>query len=384
MTPSRSRSHGSSRGRSSGQSRGGRRSWRPPVPGTVRLFSGDPTLVDRVLGLAAAAGVEIAAADDPSDVAADAGPADLLLVGADRLAALLDAPSDRLHRAGHPAIVVVVEGEAPPEVWREAVALGAEQVAVLPEAEPWLLDRLLDAGSGEAGAAVVAVLGGRGGAGASTFATALTVTAATEGLEPVLIDLDPLGGGLDLVLGAEDLPGLHWEDLAGLRGRLQPGLLTTGLPQVCGVRLLTWSRVADPSLPVAALRPVLDAASRESDLVVLDLPRRVDQAVSAVLGVADEVVLVVPAEVRATAAAGRVVTELGPLSRRMRLVVRGPAPTGLSATAVADALGLPLLGEIRAEPGLAAALDRGVAPPVRSRSPLALLCRRLTAELRAA
>jgi len=103
-----------------------------------------------------------------------------------------------------------------------------------------------------------------------------------------------------------------------------------------------------------------------------------------VLGAADEVVLVVPAEVRATAAAGRLAGELRPLCRRLRLVVRGPAPTGLTATAVADALGLPLLGEVRAEPGLAAALDRGVAPPVRARSPLALLCRRLATELRAA
>jgi len=368
--------------------------WRTPgLRGTVRLVSADPGLVDRVVGLAAAAGVDLVCG---SDAPTETGALELLLVGADRIAELVPVlegqggsmtsvgASRRAARRPGRGVVVVAQGEVAPQVWRQAVTLGADHVAVLPEADQWLLDRLLDVGSGEPEAVVVAVVGGRGGAGASTLAAALSVTAATEGIEPVLVDLDPWGGGLDLVLGAEDLPGLHWEDLSGLRGRLQPGLLTTGLPQVCGVRLLTWSREVDPVLPVAALRPVLDAAVRESDLVVLDLPRRLDEPAAGVLGAADEVVLVVPAEVRATAAAGRLAGELRPLCRRLRLVVRGPAPTGLTATAVADALGLPLLGEVRAEPGLAAALDRGVAPPVRARSPLALLCRRLATELRAA
>jgi hypothetical protein len=74
-----------------------------------------------------------------------------------------------------------------------------------------------------------------------------------------------------------------------------------------------------------------------------------------------------------------VLATLEPLAGEIALVVRGPAPTGLPAEAVADALGLPLAGELKPEPGLPAALDRGDVPPVRPRGPLALLCARLLA-----
>jgi secretion/DNA translocation related CpaE-like protein len=204
-------------------------------------------------------------------------------------------------------------------------------------------------------------------------------------MSPTLVDLDPLGGGLDLPLGAEDLPGLRWDDLASARGRLQPGLLTTGLPQAYGVRLVTWSRQGLARVGVEAVTAVLDAARRESGLVVVDLARNLEEpAARHVVQATTELLLVVPAEVRATAAAGRLLDVLEPLCGRIRLVVRGPAPTGLSAEAVADALVLPLAGQVRPEPGLAAALDRGLAPPLRPRGPLARLCRGLVSDLRAA
>ena len=56
-----------------------------------------------------------------------------------------------------------------------------------------------DAGPTRARGAVIAVIGGRGGAGASVFATALAHSAT----EALLVDLDPWGGGIDLLLGAE-------------------------------------------------------------------------------------------------------------------------------------------------------------------------------------
>ena len=63
---------------------------------------------------------------------------------------------------------------------------------------------------------VVAVIGGCGGAGASLFAVALA-QAATDAL---LVDLDPWGGGIDLLVGGEATPGLRWPDLALQGGRL--------------------------------------------------------------------------------------------------------------------------------------------------------------------
>ncbi|MCU1591641.1 MAG: hypothetical protein JWP11_2897, partial [Frankiales bacterium] len=58
----------------------------------------------------------------------------------------------------------------------------------------------------------------------------------------------------------------------------------------------------------------------------------------------------------------------------LRLVVRGPAPSGLGPDEIAGALGLPLAGFLRPEPGLDAALERGEPPARRSRGPLAVLC----------
>jgi hypothetical protein len=80
---------------------------------------------------------------------------------------------------------------------------------------------------------------------------------------------------------------------------------------------------------------------------------------------------------RACAAAARVVEVAQRHSDRLSLIVRGPAPGGLTAQEVADALGLPLVGYLRPEPGLARDLEGGSAPARDGRGPLAVLCRRL-------
>jgi len=65
----------------------------------------------------------------------------------------------------------------------------------------------------------------------------------------------------------------------------------------------------------------------------------------------------------------------------IRVVVRGPAPGRLSAPAVAASLGMQLAGSIRAEPGLAAAYERGEPPGMSRRGPLGAFCDRFLAEL---
>jgi hypothetical protein len=85
---------------------------------------------------------------------------------------------------------------------------------------------------------------------------------------------------------------------------------------------------------------------------------------------------VVPAEIRAAAAAARVASEVTRFADDVRVVVRGPAPAGLDAIDVANALGLPLAGQLKAEPDIAAALERGEVPAGRGRGPLAEFCRR--------
>ena len=288
-----------------------------------------------------------------------------------------DVSADAL-RAGmarRPDVVLVVRDRDDAAVWERAARLGAESVVVLPDAQSWLLDRLAGASVEQvASARTVSVLGGRGGAGASVLACALALAGSARG-GTLLLDLDPLGGGLDLLLGAEGVPGLRWPDLATARGVVSPSALSQALPRRAGPSILSWDRGPVLEVPEEAARSVLDAAQRSHEVVVADVPRRLDPAAGAVLGVSDLVLLVVPADVRAVAAAARVAATLTVPSGDLRVVVRGPAPSGLSGADVAGSLGLPLAGWLRPEPGLAGALERGEPPGATGRGPLAALCR---------
>jgi len=269
-------------------------------------------------------------------------------------------------------------------VWQLAVQIGAEHVAFLPDGEHWLTDRLADCAELRGAEGVLlCTIGGRGGAGSSTLAVALATTAARRGLRTMLVDADPLGGGLDLVVGSEDAAGLRWPQLAPGRGRVSGASLAQALPTVGELTVLSWDRGDVLSIPAETMAVVLAAGQRSWDLVVVDLPRTVDESVRTALERSQSTLVVVPAEVRATAAAGRVCTAVCVAARDVRVVVRGPSPAGLTAQDVSEALGLPLAGTLRPEPGLAAALERGEAPARRGRGPLARLCAALLDEFTA-
>ena len=167
------------------------------------VVTGDPGLLDDLLRLAAAGGADVRVAPDATSARQCWTSAPFVLLGADA--------ADACVRAGLPAraaIIVVSSGPHDEPPWSQAATLRAEQVAVLPAAEAWLVDRFADQASGSlARGLVVAVIGGRGGAGASVLATALAVTARRRDLDTLLIDADPFGGGVDLVLGWERLRG---------------------------------------------------------------------------------------------------------------------------------------------------------------------------------
>lgn len=348
----------------------GRRS--PDREGGAVLLTRDRALADHVTALAEAAGTALQVL--PS-VSALPRSARLLLAGLDVAGELPPA-----RRGG--VLVVRVDGADPPDgVWRQAVQMGAERVVLLPEGEAWLLDRLVDAGSSDARAPVVAVLGGCGGAGASCLAIGLAITAADQGARPVLIDADPFGGGLDLPLGAESVAGLRWPELPWAAGRLPAGLIGTALPEIAGVRLLSCTRSELTSLPADGVAAVIDAASRESDVVIVDLPRQVGEAEAAVLSRCRRVLLIVPGSVRAAAAGSLVAAAVEAHAADLRVVVRGPLAAGCLAESVADAMLLPLQGQLRPEPGWEAALEAGEAAALRPRGPLASLSRRILTEL---
>jgi len=341
---------------------------RPPV----LLLTRDRALADHVAALAEAAGAALLVR---AAVPGRAGEAPLTLIGQDVAA---DLPAG--HRGG--VLVVRAEGADPPEgVWRQAVQIGADRVAVLPEAEPWLLEELADAARTGPASRIVAVLPGSGGAGASTLAVALAVTAAHRGARSVLLDVDPLGGGLDLALGLDRVPGLRWPDVPSGPGRWPPGLVTTALPEIGGVRVLACSRDEPVPLRPDRVGAAVDAAARESDLVVVDLPRQVTATEVEVLSRSSVALVVVAAEVRAAAAAAQLSAAAGLLGPELRVVVRPRAPGGLDPAAVADALELPLAVRLVGDPAAAALMDRGEAAALAGRGPLAQVCRELLAEV---
>lgn len=278
------------------------------------------------------------------------------------------------------------------EVWRLAVTAGAEHVVVLPEGAGWLGDLLVRAVRPRG--RCVAVVGARGGAGATTTAITLATAAAASGLRVALVDADPLGGGVDLAMGAEELPGLRWSDLRDVRAPLPPGGLSAALPLADGVSVLAWGRGAAPEPPAA--RVVVQTALDEHDLVVVDLPRAGEAAAVAVASAADVLLCVCPCELRAVASAPAVLRRWG-ATAALHLLVRGPAPGGLRGTdAVAavraglEVLTGPVTGSVTgslsradvvgAEPGLAAALERGEAFGAGARSPLGRWARRWVAD----
>src|SRR5699024_7354460 len=218
---------------------------------------------------------------------------------------------------------------------------------------------------------VVAVVGGSGGAGASSFAGALAMIAARRGQDTLVVDADPLGGGIDMLLGAEDIEGLRWPDLAGTSGRIDARSLRQALPRVGGLSMLSWDRGDVWSAPVDSMRSVLAAGQRANDLVVVDLPRLLDGTAEETLTFADIALLVVRAEIRAVAAAGRVLERLRDRTAQVELVVRGPGPTGMDADIVSDALRLPLCARIRNDARVVRSIDDGLGPLPRKKGGLA-------------
>ena len=118
-------------------------------------------------------------------------------------------------------------------------------------------------------------------------------------------------------------------------------------------------------LPLAAVASVLDAAVRGFDIVIVDAPRCAADTVREALRRATATFLVVPCEFRAVAAAQRVLLSIGPSGAPVRLVTRGPSPSGLDPHWVATSLGLELVADLRHDGRVAAAVERGESLPER-------------------
>ncbi|MCV7014238.1 septum site-determining protein Ssd, partial [Mycolicibacterium madagascariense] len=237
----------------------------PPRSGVLVLV-GDADLRGHVDRAAAAAGVRVVAAAEPSStkVWTSASAVVVDVDGARRCAQRGLPRRDR--------VLVVGPTEPTAEDWQTAISVGAQRVLSIPEDEGRLVSELTDAADAADDVrrgAVLAVLGGCGGAGATVFATALALVAP----DPLLVDVDPWGGGIELALGSERDAGLRWPDLALGGGRVGHAALRAALPSRHGVAVLSANGETRDVDPVA-LAAVLDGGCRGGGTVVCDLPRR--------------------------------------------------------------------------------------------------------------
>jgi secretion/DNA translocation related CpaE-like protein len=323
----------------------------------IGVFTADSVVCDEVRRLAALAGGEAVV-----DTAAGVGLAaawrsvDAVVVGADLAAAVAAAGLPR--RA---AVAVVASGPPDADAWRAAVELGATCVLELPAGDERLVEFITDAqqpASEPMAGTVVAIVGAVGGAGASTLATAVALLSARSA-PTMLVDADRFGGGLDLLLGAEQAPGARWPALTGTRGRIAADALRDAVLCVDGCRVVSWDRGAPTELDPEVADAVLSAAIRGHHRVVLDLPRHGEAYVDRFAAAADLVALVVPASVRAAAAGAATAQRLRSRTARIVLVVRDGGTGRPRARDVAAVLDLPLLTTYRSEPQIAAAAERG-------------------------
>ena len=105
----------------------------------------DDALLADLVRLAAAAGVAPDIARGSASALRSWSTAPLVLVGADRVADLARSRPPRRAR-----VHVVGRDGLRDELFRDALALGAESVAGLPASESWLVETLTDVGDGRA------------------------------------------------------------------------------------------------------------------------------------------------------------------------------------------------------------------------------------------
>jgi pilus assembly protein CpaE len=196
-------------------------------------------------------------------------------------------------------VTIVVARDMDPAMMRLAMRAGAREFLSAPD-DTAELATILEALEAEHRAAVapkkgriVALLGAKGGVGTSTIAANLAYALARGHHNPLLLDLDVQTGEVGSLFDLPPNDGLR-EALMRIDTLDQLALGGYVVKHVSGVSLLTSApdQMASADLPPEKLETLLRLAASTHDFVIVDLPRRVDQGTGTVLGIADEVLLV--------------------------------------------------------------------------------------------
>ncbi|MCK7676027.1 septum site-determining protein Ssd [Corynebacterium pygosceleis] len=334
----------------------------------------DPVLHPEAIHVATVTGRTVIDTVDPDEITRYVARASAVLVDAGGSVHLREM-------ARHPHLYLVAPDPGPVD-WRAAMHCHAESAFLLPAQAPELLSALGRERATASGGRVVGVLGAVGGSGASTLAAAVARELADGTV--VLIDAVDRSGGLDLLLCLEDTPGARWPEVAFDRGRIELADLRKALPGTPdGVAVLSTarSRIADPFvLEPERLSAVLDCVRAGAGTAVVDLPSgQIGARVAGML--CDLVVLVVPAEVRAVAAAAALTADITTRRTPCLTVLRHRGWSGIDAAELERLTSTDCLAELGQITGLPKSCElRGL--PARTPRVLSTVARAVAAEIR--
>lgn len=125
--------------------------------------------------------------------------------------------------------------------------------------------------------------------------------------------------------------------------------------------MLSWDRGDPIDVQASSVHSVLAAAARAYDLVAVDVPRQFDEVAEEILGRSVLTVLLVPEDIHALSASGRVLARLQRHTGNIALLTR-VRRGGIGSSIVSETLGLPVLGRVRQERRLGSNVDAGVGP----------------------
>lgn len=308
--------------------------------GPIVVAVEDAALHPEAIHLAAATGRQVIDAADSAQLARHAPQAFAVLLDAHRAPTIPQAPNVFTvgRDIGMPGTFVLPE--------QAADLLGAIGALALGGSQPARTGR------------VVAVVGASGGAGASVTAAAVCRAAAQHGTV-TLIDANRLSGGLDLLLGIEHEPGARWGEIAVGEGAIAREDIRRALPQTGDqIAVLTFSRAAvgeQYRLGAEELTRVVDAVATEGITVVDTSPEMMPPR-------CDLAVIVLRPELRAAAAASRLVAECNAGGVPHALLVRENSWSALTDAEIEHTTRSRVLGRVRDVRALTQTVERSGLP----------------------
>jgi pilus assembly protein CpaE len=237
----------------------------------------------------------------------------------------------------------------------------------------------------EGTAPVLAVYGPRGGAGTTFVATHLAAALARRGRTCVLVDLDVVFADASAAVGVpvED-PVRTMGDLLPLGDEISPRHVEDVLwrhPDGFDVLLAPGDEVAAVHVRGHHYRAAVSALRRARDVVVLHVPRGLDEVARSGLELADRVLVVLGLDVLSFRDAQRAIATTG-IEDRCAFVVNRARRAEVTPADVERVFGRAPLAVIPSDRGAQAAQDRGRLLPTRGRAGRSIdrLARRLVAE----